>query len=471
MGHRSELAANQEMRPNIIFDAIHQVMRAPTPAAKLLKTLMDLPVMQRLRWIKQGGLADMVFPTATHTRFSHVLGTCHLAGRMLEKLRIDDPYRIKITLAAALLHDIGHGPFSHSLEGFFKDPKILGIDLRHENWTGALFRSTDLEGILRAEVGQTGLETIIAFITLKGNARAEVLPEEDLLLADIISSQLDADRLDYLLRDSHFCGVSYGNYDLEWLLTCLQPVEIQGRRRLGIARKGVGAVEQFLTARRLMYQNIYYNKSNMAWERILIEFLKEVCYLSAAGDEELQQLLGSHLKNFLTGLAPGNFRTIQEVVEAKAEHYQLLCDYDILRCIREVSLPAFHPLPERANLKKLANRLYNRVAPTVIRLNNSQGQPAIQAFRNQMGFFPWQIGIIEHSSFITYVDRENPLAVKEDKMGGRGGDGKVVPLEHYSPLMKAICNEIEPQYFLMIDQELCENHSDGVYALLKVLDS
>ena len=236
------------MGEKIIRDPVHDVIRFNTAdrADALLLRLLNCQEFQRLRRVRQLGLAHLAYPGADHTRYAHSLGVMETTRRIVHRLgsrlsgseSISEHERMLVE-TAALLHDLGHGPFSHVFE------RVTGK--HHEQLTRQLILApgTEVNAILR-EIG--GVFPLEVAELLSGRGRK--------LLKDIISSQLDADRMDYLLRDDHMTGAGYGRYDLGWLLTSLTVHD----DRLAISGKGVSAAEGFLQARFHMYRNVYFHK-------------------------------------------------------------------------------------------------------------------------------------------------------------------------------------------------------------------
>ena len=209
--------------------------------------VVDTPAFQRLRYVRQLGHAFLVYPGATHSRFEHALGTYHLAGRALANLRdrgnldgVGDADTLLIRLAA-LLHDIGHYPFSHALEeAAFASHEALGAaSLLREPLAGAL-----------AESGVAGAADAIGAIITGTSTHP---------LAGLVSGSIDLDKIDYLKRDALMCGVPYGEIDVDRLLACLVVVELDGRRRIGVLEKGLSALESLLFAKYQMYRNVYWH--------------------------------------------------------------------------------------------------------------------------------------------------------------------------------------------------------------------
>lgn len=252
-----------------IRDPVHGFLRAdPLEAA-----LINSRPLQRLRFIHQLGFTFLVFPGAEHSRFGHALGAMHLAGRVYEALCAKSdgllppgtrsPER-RLVRAAALLHDLGHAPFSHSAEELFEG----GID--HEEMTRRLISIPEIEEIFARHGG--GLATADVIRLLRGGGT----PTER-LLSRIVAGELDVDKMDYLLRDSLFCGVRYGSYDLERLLDTMLPIAdpATGEWGIGVDEGGVHALEALVMARYYMFTQVYFNVTGKALELHLNEWLEE----------------------------------------------------------------------------------------------------------------------------------------------------------------------------------------------------
>ena len=237
----------------IIHDPVHGSMRL----SGLVLDLVDTPEVQRLRSIRQLGLANLVFPGANHTRFEHALGVSHLVERLGSELKL--PKReLNMLLAAAVLHDIGHAPYSHTLEYLMTD--YLKKD--HMELTGDILRgktSIHEKGELQ-KLGKLHVPSVVDVLAkykISPNEVAQLLlgKHRKPYLGQIIHGEIDVDQLDYLLRDAHFTGVALGMVDADRLLRTL----IVHKNRLAIASKGIEAVEGLLTARALMYTSVYYH--------------------------------------------------------------------------------------------------------------------------------------------------------------------------------------------------------------------
>jgi HD superfamily phosphohydrolase len=248
-------------------DPVHGFIRADALEAALVNTQ---PV-QRLRSIHQLGFTYLVFPGAEHSRFAHVLGAMELAGRMYDALAAKsqgllDPSRTaverRLVRAAALLHDIGHAPFSHSAEDLFEER----ID--HEEMTRRLILSDEVRAVFARHGDGLAVERVADLLRGQGG------PTER-LLAKVVSGELDADKMDYLLRDSLYCGVRYGTFDLERVLDTVTAIQdpASGEWGVGVDEGGVHALEALVLARYYMFTQVYFNVTGKALELHLNEWL------------------------------------------------------------------------------------------------------------------------------------------------------------------------------------------------------
>jgi HD superfamily phosphohydrolase len=253
--------------------------------------LIDTPAFQRLRYVRQLGLAFLVYPGATHTRFEHALGTFHLARRALGLLEDHpdypaiDPFDCALIRVAALLHDIGHYPFSHALEE-------IGA-LHHEAVAKPLIEQGEVAAVLRRELGPSAPERVVALI--RGESSSP--------LQGLISGSIDLDKLDYLRRDAFMCGVSYGEIDVDRLLNALTLVADPetGAPRIGMIEKGLSALESLLFAKYQMYRNVYWHhavrSATTMYKRLVADALDagalDAATLAAFTDEGLLHDLGA----------------------------------------------------------------------------------------------------------------------------------------------------------------------------------
>lgn len=247
----------------VFKDPIHGFVRVTD---MLIWNLIETPEFQRLRRIKQLGGTHIVYPTAEHSRFSHSLGVYFIARRMIDVLnkqatKFCEKDRMLI-LCAALLHDLGHGPFSHSFES------VLGMD--HEYFTRRiLLEDTEINRLL--EVYEPGFAQKVSDIIEKKH------PNQ--LIVSLISSEIDADRLDYLLRDSYFTGTPYGEIDLERILRTMR-VE---NGKIAFKHSGMHAIEDYLFSRYQMYWQVYLHDCSLSFNFLIQSLLSKVKKLLLAG--------------------------------------------------------------------------------------------------------------------------------------------------------------------------------------------
>lgn len=269
--------------PKVIRDPVHNLITFEGGEIDdLLFKLINTREFQRLRRIKQLGMSEMVFPGANHSRFAHSLGVMHIAKMMVSqgKFKIDEGQKAAV-LCAALLHDIGHGPFSHAFE------KVTGD--KHESRTLEIIMDTSTEVNKQLKSFDRKLpDRIRVFfgedIDDHDFQRMDISP----ILTQIVSSQLDADRADYLLRDSYATGTDYGKFDLAWLL--LQQYVDKGKKRLCVGRKAVAAAEAYIFARFRMYQTVYFHKTTRSAEVMLKLLFRRYKSLLAERKREDQKL-------------------------------------------------------------------------------------------------------------------------------------------------------------------------------------
>jgi HD superfamily phosphohydrolase len=255
-----------------VRDALWNTIRVEPFALRLV----DTPPFQRLRYVRQLGLAHLVYPGATHSRFEHALGTYHLAGKALQavlddgealpRVPSDEPALVR---TAALLHDIAHYPFSHALEE-------IGIP-HHEDIARPILMEGEIGALLREQFGTDGPERVLAII--RGVSSAA--------LAGLVSGSIDLDKIEYLKRDALMCGVPYGEIDVDRLLHTLVVLRHPGHGRptIGITEKGLSALESLLFAKYQMYRNVYWHhavRSATAMYKRLVEDALESGALDAS---------------------------------------------------------------------------------------------------------------------------------------------------------------------------------------------
>ncbi len=293
--------------PIRIRDPIHGTIRISRAELKLV----NHPAFQRLRWIKQLGLADFAYPGATHTRYAHGLGTLHVATNMFDGIVRDyalgpaDRARLRQTVRlAGLFHDLGHAPLSHTTEQFM--PSVAELDLgpwlrgdparqaSHEDYTLKILTDSTLTRLIDARLADEGIGPADVAALISGRAAFETWPAFVIdgrdwgpVLAQCVSSELDADRMDYLLRDSYFAGVPYGRYDLEWLLDHLRAVEKDGRCYLGLEARASFTFDDYLLSRFHMFLSVYLHHTPVGYELMLNRYrLDPACELRLPSDPE-----------------------------------------------------------------------------------------------------------------------------------------------------------------------------------------
>ena len=286
----------------LINDPLHGFITIPDD---LIFDLIEHPWFQRLRRIQQLGMTSLVYPGAQHTRFHHALGAMHLMQQAIEVLRGKgipiSHEESRATLIAILLHDIGHGPYSHALES------CIINNIHHESISLAMLNA------LNKQFGNK-LSMAIDIFTNK---------YEKGFLHQLISSQLDMDRLDYLMRDSFYSGVSEGVVNTDRILKMLTVVH----GNLAVEAKGIYSIEKFIVARRLMYWQVYFHKTVLASESLLINILRRARELS-----KTKKLFASPAFEYFL---------INEISEKELENnpeilaqFARLDDYDILSAIK-----------------------------------------------------------------------------------------------------------------------------------------
>ena len=282
--------------PMEIRDPLHGAIPVDRPETLVI----DHPFVQRLRGIRQLGFSHLPFPGATHTRYNHSLGVMHLAGRAFDACFRDDPfvrsedrqaYRHCVRLAA-LCHDIGHAPFSHAAEFAMPPLQELGIGAyapdrvaarltaraSHEDYTVAILTKSGLADTIRDNF-PFAPEHVAALVSHEVAAPDDFFVHKgfDLrcLLSQLISSDLDVDRLDYLVRDSFFTGAQYGQVDVNWLVSNMaRHVDEDGRVSLALDRRALYAFDDFMIARFHMFVMVYFHQKSVAYEEMLKRYMR-----------------------------------------------------------------------------------------------------------------------------------------------------------------------------------------------------
>jgi uncharacterized protein len=290
-------------KKKIINDPVYGFITIPTD---LIFDLIEHPYFQRLRYIKQLGMTHLVYPGALHTRFHHALGAMHLMKLAIETLRSKGheitPEEEEGASIAILLHDIGHGPFSHALEHTI----VTGISHEHI--------STLLMDKLNRQFGGR-LELALEIFNKRYHKS---------FLHQLVSGQLDLDRMDYLNRDSFFTGVSEGVISSDRIIKMLDVAEGQ----LVIEEKGIYSIEKFLIARRLMYWQVYLHKTVIAGEQMLVKILERAKELAGSGKRLFATPCFAHFLN--NSVTREQFMSDPEHLR----HFSALDDHDIFTSIK-----------------------------------------------------------------------------------------------------------------------------------------
>jgi HD superfamily phosphohydrolase len=310
-------------KDKIINDPIYGFI---TLEAGIITNLIDHPYFQRLRRISQLGLSYLVYPGANHSRFHHAIGCMHLMTKAIYQIRKkghsildDESEALKI---AILLHDIGHGPFSHALEN------SIATGLSHEDLSILFMKELNIE--------------FNGKLTLAIEIFNNTHPKK--FLHQLVSSQLDMDRLDYLKRDSFFSGVTEGNIGSERIINMLNVVDDQ----LVVEEKGIYSIEKFLIARRLMYWQVYLHKTVLAAEHMLIKVLKRAKFLAT---NNYTIFTTPSLEIFLkSNFHKNDFEKDSNLLKS----FSKLDDFDIYTCLK------YWECCDDFVLSNLSSRLLNR---------------------------------------------------------------------------------------------------------------
>lgn len=331
----------------VFNDPVYGFINIPSD---LIFDIIEHPYFQRLRRIRQMGLADFVYPGALHTRFHHALGAMHLMQSTLNSLRnkgqdiSDDEF--EATLIAILLHDIGHGPFSHALE------YVLLPDIGHEQMSKLL---------IRCMCKIFGGNTHLAYQIFTDQYERRFLHQ-------LVSSQLDIDRLDYLKRDCFYTGVSEGEIGADRIIKMLDVRNDE----IVVEEKGIYSIENFLNARRLMYWQVYLHKASVSTEKMMISTVKRAIALARTGED----LPSSPALSFFLQQPP----TLDELENEPTylQNFAELDDVDIWSAIKQWQHHADDVLSSLSR-RMLERRLFR------IRLSNEPfPEETIDALRDQI---------------------------------------------------------------------------------------
>jgi len=276
-----------------VRDPIHGTISASEDE----KAIIDHPFFQRLRHIKQLGFGELAFPGATHTRLAHSLGAMHVSSRLFDAVAARSTLgaqaltRFRAAVRAAVLcHDLGHMPLSHASEQIAPPRQQLGLPewipgarsrASHEDFTAKIVLDSSLAEVIHRSFAKYDIspESIASLITGASAPRGGEFVDRGIdwapLLKALVAGELDADRMDYLLRDSFYTGVNYGRYDLDWIVQNLNPAEKDGRAFLALSRAAAFAFEDFLLSRHHMFISVYYHHTTVNFDAMLHRYYQE----------------------------------------------------------------------------------------------------------------------------------------------------------------------------------------------------
>ncbi len=398
-------------KKKIFNDPVHGFINIPND---LIHDIIQHAYFQRLRRIKQLGLSDLVYPGALHTRFHHALGAMHLMQKALDTLQSKDHMiseaEYESSLIAILLHDIGHGPFSHTLEF------SLFQDVRHEQITiWALRRMNKYFG------GRLDM----AIQIFEGKYPRKFLTQ-------LVSSQLDVDRLDYLQRDCFFTGVHEGSIGAERIIKMLNIVN----EELVVEEKGIYSIESFLNSRRLMYWQVYLHKTAICAERMLIELIKRAKLLTQKGAEVKATPAFSFFLE--RDISFGDFEEDPDILEI----FMALDDNDIWGSLK------FWVNHEDMILQDLSRRLLYRDLLGIKILNERVSKEVVKDLRKSVAV-KYSITGKEAKYFVnTGFVSNSAYVVKDQSINILSKKGEVIDVAQAAdlPNIKAISKIVRKQY-------------------------
>ena len=372
----------------VIRDEVHRDVLVPAAHASIL----DTREFQRLRYVKQLATCEFVFPSATHNRFAHSLGAYHLAGRLLDALDEAHPGRIdaddvELVQLAALLHDIGHPPFSHLLE----TPEVFATFRHHESWGREMLTSdaTEVGVAVRKVLGAARFDRLLALLDGEEHHEGVPIPK---VLKEIVSSQLDVDRMDYLVRDQANTGAQIGGFDIDRVMRALRIAPEGG---LHVKSWGLPAIEAYLVTRYHMYLQVYFHKVNMLTQTYLVRMLSRARTLAQQGELALSPALTSMLLD--TELDASTYASLHDAhvlveLPAWAEHGDAALAADANRLL---SRRDYHKSLRIRDLTRDNVETVKEELSTL--LQNSGADPAqdliVAAVRKQ-GYLPYMQGIL-----------------------------------------------------------------------------
>lgn len=402
-----------DMRDRVIRDEIHRDILVPSSHA----TIIDTKEFQRLRSIQQLSTCEYVFPAATHNRFSHSLGAYYLAKKMTIALEEVQPGTMskedaELVHLAALLHDIGHPPYSHLLE----TPEVFATYHSHEHWGRLLLESEDTEiGMaLRTVIGEKRLNRLFALMDGQNECDGVSIPP---FMKEIVSSQLDVDRMDYLVRDQANTGAQIGGFDIARVFRALR---IGSDGHFHVKKWGLPAIEAYLVTRYHMYNQVYFHKVNMLTQNYLVKMLARARTLALDGKLEIRGRL--RLMLLEDNLSPVQYAELNDSHVKVALPDWAQHEDEILSLYAEklLSRKDFH---KSIRIDSLTTEMIDVIKPRLEEVVSSKGfNPDIHVLYakiSKRGYMPYEQGIIledgrdaaEHSSMIRSLSQPNERAL------------------------------------------------------------
>lgn len=416
------------------LDPIHQdiTLNRKVPAERLIMDLIDTEEFQRLRRVQQLGLSHFTFHGAECSRFAHSIGVMHIASQLYHHLmQFEENENLKdkypLILASALLHDIGHGPFSHVTE------KILNYD--HEEWSCRIISgNTQVNKVLESFTEFPNLAKEIVKVLKK-----EYKPK---YISHMVSSQLDCDRFDYLLRDSYTTGTKYGLYALQRIIRSME-IDEENDRMIVVGEKGQIAVEDYLFARYSMYAQVYYHRKNLAARCLLSKLIKRARHVMENREKPIN-FIDEPTEKWLKG------EPLTEADYVKLDDYQM--NYHIKRWCEDSD-----PI-----LSDLSKRFLHRRLFKAIRINTKDAE-RMKAIEREAARLIKDIALdpeyyigIESTGFRPYdyyrPDDDHPQTNIVVKVEGHN----TVELSKISPAVEALVNGNYESYWLVFPEEIAD---------------